>query len=202
MPLLTPYVASRSTDRGTLQSALDIGFTAKGPHLVYRDERPQDRDKHGNLWVRVEESDDPGHIQYDSLHPTRQRTCMEQLLCQICARPADRNKDGWLFIDWRRQDSPPTWPEKSLTTMPPLCTEHAHISARQCPFLRHGEHTLLRVRKPHPHGVAGTLYTLTTTGWTTTDNGQLSPYNQPRHPGMLASLLIRQLRGVKVVEHP
>ncbi|MEE1735047.1 hypothetical protein PUR49_14040, partial [Streptomyces sp. BE147] len=83
MPLLTPYVASRSTDRGTPQSALDIRFTPNGPRLVYRDERPEDRDKHGNLWVRVEESDDPGHIQYDSLHPTRQRTCMQQLLCQI-----------------------------------------------------------------------------------------------------------------------
>ncbi|MFI8432768.1 hypothetical protein ACIGJO_03330 [Streptomyces sp. NPDC079020] len=202
MPLLTPYVASRSTDRGTPQSALTIEFTPNGPRLAYRDPRPGDRDNHGNLWVRVEESPDPGHVQYDSLHPTRQRTCMQHLLCQICARPADRNKEGWLFIDWRHEDSPPTWPEKSLTTMPPLCTEHAHISARQCPFLRHGEHHLLRVRKPHLHGVSGTLYQRTATGWTTTDNGQLSPYSKPRHPGMLAYLLVRQLRGTTIVKHP
>ncbi|MCX4674895.1 hypothetical protein OG413_06070 [Streptomyces sp. NBC_01433] len=202
MPLLTPYVASRSTDKGMPESTLTVEFTANGPRLTYRNPRPEDRDKHGNLWVRVEESPDPGHVQYDSLHSTRQRTCMEHLLCQICAQPADRNKDGWLFIDWQREDSPPTWPEKSLTTMPPLCTEHARISLRQCPFLRRGEHVLLRVRKPHLYGVSGTLYRLTTTGWISTENGQLSPYSKPRHPGMLAFLLLRQLRGVKVAELP
>ncbi|MFD9429110.1 hypothetical protein, partial [Streptomyces sp. NPDC060054] len=59
-----------------------------------------------------------------------------------------------------------------------------------------------RVRKPHLYGVSGTLYRLTTTGWISTENGQLSPYSKPRYPGMLAFLLIRQLRGVTVAELP
>ncbi|MEE1789380.1 hypothetical protein PUR28_01045, partial [Streptomyces sp. BE308] len=91
MPLLTPYVASRSTDRGMPESALTVAFTASGPRLAYRATRPPDRARHGHLGVRIEDSPDPGHVQYDSLHSTRQRTCMEHLLCQICAQPADRN---------------------------------------------------------------------------------------------------------------
>ncbi|WP_405796766.1 hypothetical protein [Streptomyces sp. NBC_01506] len=201
-PLTTPYVAARDTDRGVLESLLDIEFTASGPRLTYKCVRPEDRDAHGFLWTRVEESPEPGRVQFGLMHSTRQRTCMERMLCQICAQPADRTKDGWLFIDWRREDSPPTWPEKAVTTMPPLCAEHVPLSERQCPFLRHREHVLLRVRKPQLYGVSGTLYTLTADGWRTSADDVLCQYSKPRHPGMLASRLHRQLRGVTAVERP
>ncbi|MFD3487856.1 hypothetical protein [Streptomyces sp. NPDC058665] len=200
MPPATPYVAARSTDVGPRKAELTVEFTAKGPRLAYTHPRPGDRDRHGNLWIRMQEPTEPGRIRYDSMHPARQRTCMEQMLCQICAQPAGRDKHGWLFIDWHRPDSPPTWPEKSITAMPPLCTEHVELSLRQCPFLRHTEHALLRVRKPHLHGVSGTLYRLTEHGWHTSENDALTPYNKPQHPGMLASRLHRQLRHVTVVE--
>ncbi|MFE7425969.1 hypothetical protein [Streptomyces sp. NPDC057545] len=127
---------------------------------------------------------------------------MERLLCQVCGEPADRNEQGWLFLDWRRPDSPRTWPERSITSMPPLCVEHARVSVRQCPFLRRAEYAVLRVRKPQLYGVSGTLYQLADTGWHTSENDVLSPYSSPRLPGMLASRLHRQLRGVTVVDLP
>ncbi|MFI6083145.1 hypothetical protein ACIBBB_19555 [Streptomyces sp. NPDC051217] len=86
--------------------------------------------------------------------------------------------------------------------MPPLCAEHVQLSLRQCPFLRHTEHAVLRVRKPHLHGVSGTLYRLTDHGWHTSDTDTLTPYGKPQHPGMLASRLHRELRGVTVTEFP
>ncbi|MFF3626414.1 hypothetical protein [Streptomyces sp. NPDC002164] len=127
---------------------------------------------------------------------------MEGLLCQVCAEPADRNEQGWLFLDWRRLDAPLTWPERSVTSMPPLCAEHARVSVRQCPYLRRAEYAVLRVRKPQLYGVSGTLYQLADTGWHTSENDVLSPYSSPRLPGMLASRLHRQLRGVTVVDLP
>jgi hypothetical protein len=127
---------------------------------------------------------------------------MENMLCQVCRQPADRNKQGWLFLDWRSPNSPPTWPERSLTAMPPLCLEHARVSAQQCPHLRRGEFAALRVRKPHLYGVSGTLYRWTATGWHCSEDDHLAPYSSPRQPGMLASRLYRELRGVTVVDLP
>ncbi|WP_329386030.1 hypothetical protein [Streptomyces sp. NBC_01716] len=203
MPLITPYVVARSTDKGVPESALDIEFLSNGqPRLTYKDLRPEDRDKHGNPWIRTEASPDPGRPLFDSLHSGRQRRCMEEMLCQVCAEPADRNRDGWLFFDWRTEDSPATWPERSITFMPPLCVEHARVSVRQCPFLGRGEHVLLRVRKPHLYGVSGTIYTFTANGWRASENDVISAYGKPRHPGMLAARLHRQLRDVTVVDLP
>lgn len=202
MPLSTPYVAARSTDKGPRKAELTVEFAAKGPRLAYKHTRPEDRDSHGNLWVRMAEDGGPGRVLYDSMHPNRQRVCMERMLCQICAEPADRDRLGWLFIDWRREDSPPTWPENSITSMPPLCAEHVRVSLSQCPFLRRAEHAVVRVRKPHLYGVSGTLYRLTDAGWLASDCDVLFPYSKPRHPGLLASRLHRELRGVTVVNLP
>ncbi|MFF4291883.1 hypothetical protein ACFY0R_42445 [Streptomyces sp. NPDC001633] len=201
MPLLTPYVALRTTEQPVLEAELTIEFARSGPRLAYRHPRPGDRDHHGNLWVRMDQST-TGRVQYNRMHVHRQRACMENLLCQVCGEPSDRNEQGWLFLDWRRPDSPPVWPEKSITSMPPLCAEHARVSVLQCPFLRRADHAVLRVRKPQLYGVSGTVYRLTATGWHTSENDVLSPYAAPRLPGMLASRLHRQLRGATVVELP
>ncbi|MFI9627431.1 hypothetical protein [Streptomyces sp. NPDC052042] len=201
MSLLTPYVASRTTEHPVRESELTIEFALNGPRIAYRSPRPTDRDHHGNLWVRMQESTG-GRVRYECMHVQRQRACMEGMLCQICGGPADRNEQGWLFLDWRRPDSPPSWPEKSITSMPPLCNEHARVSVRQCPFLRTADHAVLRVRKPQLYGVSGAVYQLTDTGWRTFDNDVLAPYGKPRLPGMLASRVHRELRGVTVVGLP
>ncbi|MFF9351311.1 hypothetical protein [Streptomyces sp. NPDC014734] len=201
MPLLAPYVASRDSDLPGRTSELTVEFGSKGPRIAYRNTRSTDRDHHGNLWVRVRESPG-GRVLYDCMNPQRQRVCMERMLCQVCGGPADRNEQGWLFLDWRRADSPPTWPERSITSMPPLCAEHARVSVRQCPFLRRNEHAVLRVRKPRLHGVSGTVYTLTARGWHASENDCLSAYDEPRIPGLLASRLHRELRRVTVVDRP
>lgn len=155
--VLTPFVASRSTDQGVSHSELTIGDGANGPQLAYRNMRPEDRDKHGNLWVRVH--DRPGgRVLYDSMHPLRQRLCMEGMLCQICAGPADRNKDGWLFIDWLREDSPPTWPERSVTAMPPPVRRARTGIGRTVPALApRSVRRAPRAQTPPLRGVGGPL---------------------------------------------
>ncbi|MFB7915503.1 hypothetical protein [Streptomyces sp. NPDC056061] len=214
-PFEVPHVASRSTDLGIRLVDLAVEISPKGPRLAYAVPRSTDRDRHGYLWLRMYDGPGKGRPVYDCLHSARQRTCMEDMLCQVCAGPADRNGDGWLFIDWRRENSPPTWPEQSVTSMPPLCVPCARVSAYHCPFLRNNEYAVLRVRKPQLYGVSGAVYSLTAEGWQeseidslTAEGWQeseidyLAEYSKPRIPGMLASRLHRQLRGVTVVALP
>ncbi|GAA0436667.1 hypothetical protein GCM10010357_67660 [Streptomyces luteireticuli] len=59
-----------------------------------------------------------GRPVYADMHPQRQAECMRELKCQVGAGPASRTEDGYLFIDWRKPQDPPTWPEGALTTMP------------------------------------------------------------------------------------
>ncbi|MER5304614.1 hypothetical protein ABT039_34820 [Streptomyces lasiicapitis] len=203
MSAVIPYVAARTTDRGGFESDLAVTFDPFGrPRLSYRDERPSDRDEHGNLWVRVYQGPGKSRVLYDAMHPDRQRECMEQMRCQVCREPADYDEQGWLFIDWQREDSPATWPEGSRTSMPPLCIQCARISVKLCPFLRRAEYVVLRVREPNVYGVSGALYTLTVKGWRSTELDQLSAHSKPPLPGMLASRIFRELRGVTVVELP
>ncbi|MFJ2129737.1 hypothetical protein ACIOMQ_02260 [Streptomyces sp. NPDC087845] len=201
-PFMVPYVTSRSTDVATRLSELTVEITPGGPRLAYTVPTPTDRDNHGNLRIRMYDGPGRGRPLYECMHAHRQRACMEDMLCQVCAGPADRNKQGWLFIDWRREDSPPTWPERSITSMPPLCARCARVSAWYCPFLRRTEYAVLRVRKPQLYGVSGTACTVTADGRRESETDFLSAYSKPRFPGMLASRLHRELRGVTVVDLP
>lgn len=202
MPRVIPFVASRSTEVGPLESDLAIEVTPKEIRIAYRMPTRVDRDAHGNLWARMTEVPGSSRVQYDSMHSERQRKCMEEMLCQVCAEPADRDKQGWLFFDWQREESPPTWPEKSITAMPPLCVPCARLSAQLCPFLRGTEYVVLRARKANLYGVAGTVYTVDKDGWHGSEYDVLSPNSKPRIPGLLASRLYRELRGVTVVDLP
>jgi hypothetical protein len=200
-PLLTPYVALRSNEIPMFESELTVEISDAGPRLAYKRRRPGDRDHHGNLWTRLEKIPGDSNVIFHSMHSDRQRECMEKMLCQVCAGPADHNHQGWLFIDWRRENSPSTWPEHAITPTPtpPLCADHARASELLCPYLRQGEYAVLRVRKPHLYGVAGGIYRRTEEGWISSEHDVLSAYSKPRLPGMLAVRLYRELRGVTVV---
>ncbi|AYV29610.1 hypothetical protein ACWCYZ_01055 [Streptomyces virginiae] len=201
MPKLTPpYVALWDSEVPGPESDLIIDVTSEGPRISYENLRPGERDKQGVLWGRMSKSPGLGKIDYSSMHPDRQYETMYALKCQVCRHPANRDADGWLFFDWRRPESPPTWPENSRTTMPPLCAAHADVARRQCPHLRGGEIAVLRVKLPRLWGVAGTLYRMTAEGWTTHPGDVELPYGDSRLAGMLASRLVRELRKVTVIE--
>ncbi|MFD7893462.1 hypothetical protein [Streptomyces sp. NPDC059743] len=130
---------------------------ARGRGIGYADERPYDRDTDGVLWTRVPSLPGKGRPEFGKVHALRQRRAMSELLCQICARPADRNAEGVLWIMGEDPDHPGSWPADLTTTHPPLCAPCALNSVRACPHLR-SQYAVLRVRTCTPAGVQGALY--------------------------------------------
>ncbi|MFH8566865.1 hypothetical protein [Streptomyces sp. NPDC017993] len=199
-PSVVPYVASWSGELAVFENELVVQLARGGPRLGYRNERPSDRSGRDEvLWGRMDKLPGAGRPQYDCMHPARQYIAMYSMKCQICGQSASRNEDGWLFLDWRKPYDPPTWPERSLTAMPPLCETCARVSVAECPHLRNTEIAVLRARTPRLWGFSGTPYTLTADGWKGHEQDALLPCGDRRLRGLLASCLYRELRNVTVV---
>ncbi|MFF8367438.1 hypothetical protein ACF05W_01175 [Streptomyces lydicus] len=195
-----PYVASWSAELADHEDQLVIRWDAKGPKLGYRDERPADRvGRDQVLWGRMAHRPEVGRPQYDCMPPGRQYHAMYAMKCQVCGNQASRNADGWLFLDWRKPYDRATWPERSLSGMPPLCDEHARVSMVECPHLRKAEFVVLRARTPRLWGYSGTPYKLTGEGWAVHERNALLPCGDPLLRAVLATCLYRELRDVTVV---
>ncbi|MYR97061.1 MULTISPECIES: hypothetical protein [unclassified Streptomyces] len=201
MSVPAPYVAALSSDLQPLETELCVEVPRNGvPRIAYVEPRPGERDAHGNLWCRKTRVPG-GHVLFGEMDPERQRECMEGLLCQICAQPAER-KDRTLFIEWQHDDEPPMRLNRIKTDMPPLCPSCVPVALRHCPFLRRDQSAvLLRVRKSIPCGVGGTTYQASAdmNHWIPVFPDAYSSYNKPRHPGLLAGRMLGKLRGVTVV---
>ncbi|UZJ30621.1 hypothetical protein [Streptomyces endophytica] len=199
-PSVVPFVNSWSAELPDFEDQLVVNFGPEGPKLGYRNERETDRvGRDKVLWGRMAFLPGEGRPEFDSMHPSRQYNTMYWMKCQVCGNPASKNRDGWLFLDWRGPLSPSTWPERSLTAMPPVCDEHAVTAIEECPHLRKTDFVVLRVRTPRLWGYSGTPYKLTAEGWKAHEIDGLLPCGDPGLRGMLATRLYRELRNVTVV---
>ena len=163
------------------------------------------------LWARCSQSREGntlyGKPRWREVHPARQRECMERLLCQVCVRRASRTHLGHLFLA-----SPPPgatsrdWIEGYRTTQPPLCLEHAAAAVERCGHLVREGAVALRARVPSLYGVLGTYYRCGGLAppepvLADTDDDPPLSYRQRRlAPWILASQLVRELRGVTAVD--
>ncbi|MEV6778942.1 hypothetical protein [Streptomyces syringium] len=96
-PTVTPFVIAYDDEQGGPLKDLTIEFTPT-PRLAYKVMQPEDRDLFGVLWARVERDSVKGRPIFNALNSERQRECMHDLLCQVCAEPASRNDT----IPWLR----------------------------------------------------------------------------------------------------
>ncbi len=204
-PDLVPYVVPWDSEHVGGVSALTTEHHGGYSRLAYKAPRESDRDGAEVLWTRHTQSRGVGNPKFAAMHSERQFECMYALKCQVCAEPASRNKDGYLFLSWP-EDQPhpenrsPGWPEGALTTQPPLCEAHARTAARLCPHAPH--FVALRVGLPKLWGVLGTAYPRTVGGWVIDNTIPELRFGDPRLRHVLASHLVRQLRKVKIVELP
>src|SRR5262249_46700008 len=141
-----------------------------------------------------------GKPQFGKVHSGRQRRAMRNLLCQVCAGPADQSDLGtlWLIADNPDfHDDWPGWPEAMATPEPPICRRAADTAAPACPALRKGW-LAIRVARPTLGGVRGILY----------GPGPLIPtpidevivtYDSPLTPWICGAHLVRELFGCTVV---
>jgi hypothetical protein len=150
---IVPYITSWTGELALPEQVIGHGLSGIG----FADERPRDRDDHDVLWTRRQSRPGTGRPEFRRVHPTRQRRAMRRLLCQVCARPADRNFDGMLFLLTDDRDDWPDWPEGMANTFPPVCLRCARLSINACPALRKG-YVAVRARHFPYAGVHGTRY--------------------------------------------
>ena len=162
-----------------------------GEGLAYPNELPYDRDPDGILWTRMTLQRGHGRPEFGRVHPGRQRRAMRKLLCQVCGGPADRTKDGvlWLLNDARGDW--PRWPEGLAATHPPVCRPCARASTRLCPHLRGGS-VAVRVKDFRVRGVYGTLYRRTGSRLHSTGSAIAASY-ESRARWILAAQMVRVL---------
>jgi hypothetical protein len=156
-----------------------------------------DRDARGVLWQRAAVRHEVGRPEFGKVHPLRQRRAMRQLLCQVCAGPANQNEDGVLWLLRNYRDDWPSWPEGMACTEPPICLRCVPLSLRLCPALRRGA-VAVRVREFEVAGVRGALYRQGANAPVAVGAANLA-YDAPDIRWLVASALIRELRGCTFV---
>ncbi|WP_328911757.1 MULTISPECIES: hypothetical protein [unclassified Streptomyces] len=151
-PAHVPYIARWSGER---DAPMPVVMRKGGRGIGYADERSLDRDGGGVLWSRTPSQPGRGTPEFGKVHSLRQRIAMAGLRCQICGGPADRNRDGVLWL----VDAAPGELSHGAeyTSHPPVCRPCAHRSVHACPHLRTNV-TALRVRDFAASGVNGVLY--------------------------------------------
>jgi hypothetical protein len=192
--VLAPYITTWSAEQDL---PCNVVVERSGLGIGYTDELPGDRDAHGVLWHRAAIHHGVGRPEFGKVHPLRQRRAMRRLLCQVCAGPADRTDAGvlWLLRDYRGDW--PRWPEGMACVEPPICVPCVPISLKLCPALRRGA-VAVRVREFEVAGVRGVLYRKGASGPVAVEAGNLF-YGDPDIRWMVASALIRELRGCTLV---
>jgi ferredoxin len=149
---VVPYITWWSAEHAPSEP-----LTIRDGRLAYPQERLGDRDQHGVLWIRVPLRRGQGRPEFGRLHPRRQRAAMTHLRCQVCGKPADRTSAGLLWLTSEDPADRGNWPDPLETADPPLCAPCAVKAVQMCPRLRRC-HTALRVRKPTPVAVRGSLH--------------------------------------------
>ncbi len=151
-----PYITPLKSEQ--LMLAQEVVLRPDGLGVMYEDETPHDRDRHGALWVRSTPPAAGRPIPlFRKVHPRRAGETMLEMRCQGCFGEPDRNRNGTLFFDKpnpKRRNL--NWPDVEYTKHPPICLPCAQHALRQCPFVR--EAPALRVRNPRPWGVEAHIH--------------------------------------------
>lgn len=164
--------------------------------IAYVDERSFDRDEYGILWARMPSQPGRGRAEFGKVHSLRQRLCMATLRCQVCGGPADRNRNGVLWlIDAQAGELVPGAED---TAHPPVCRTCARRSTHACPHLR-GRYVAVRVTSFAPYGVRGALYCAGRDKPYVFDAATV-PLGDPRLPWIRASQLLMTLQEFTVVD--
>ncbi|MEV6714074.1 hypothetical protein AB0M48_18780 [Lentzea sp. NPDC051208] len=191
--IIAPYITAWSAEQD-----LPCALVERPDHSIgYANELLSDRDRHGVLWRQTALRHRIGRPEFARVHPLRQRRAMELLLCQVCGGPADRNDDGVLWLQRDHRGDWPQWPNGMASVEPPVCVPCVPVARRMCPALQRGAVTV-RVRDCPVAGVRGVFYQRSVLAPAATKAGNFT-YDDPAVRRVLASALIRELRGCVIV---
>ncbi|MGX4695078.1 hypothetical protein [Streptomyces sp. JNUCC 63] len=189
-PYVTPWTGESTPPAPVTVTAACVAYAD-----LVRDALARDLD--GVLWTLCGGTT-TGRPEYAAeLHPERQRTAMDDLLCAGCKKPAARDERGMLWVLALLDDVAAASWEGVRSAIPPMCEACAEQAPRLCPRLREG-HAKLRVREAEPIGVRGTLYPRPG-GQGAPDLDALVLYDSPDLPFVVARQAVRELRRITVV---
>ncbi|SDD03200.1 hypothetical protein [Actinokineospora iranica] len=195
MNVLVPYIT-----RWSGEDTAPFRIVARRNGIGYADETLGERDSRGILWTRTPSRHGQGKPVFGQIHGPRQRRAMRNLLCQVCAGPADQSTDGVLWILQDQRADWPGWPNRMGVTEPPICLPCAELSARLCPALRRGR-VLVRAGAHPLAGVLGTQYRPRLGTPVKTETG-LVTFDSPHIRWTLAAQLFRELDNCTILETP
>ncbi|WP_229881699.1 hypothetical protein [Streptomyces viridiviolaceus] len=156
-----------------------------------------ERDLDGVLWALCAGAT-TGKPEYAAeLHPERQRTAMETLLCVCCMKPAVRDRRGMRWVLPLLDDAVDARWENVRSAIPLMCEACTEQAPRLYPRLHEG-HVKLRMREAEPIGVRGTLYPRPS-GRGAPGPDALILYDSPDLPFVVAREAVRELRRTTVV---
>ena len=191
---VVPYIAAWSGEEDPSMRIVGRGLSSG---IGFADETVSDRDERGVLWSRTISQPGEGRPLFGQVHSSRQRRAMRRLLCQVCAKQADRNEQGvlWLLVDHR--DDWPGWPENMANSYPPMCLSCARLSIRACPTLRRG-YVAVRTRRAPLSGVYGVRY-LPARRFPVPAGGVVVGYDDPAVLWVCAVQQVRSLQGCTII---
>ncbi|MFE6639595.1 hypothetical protein ACFVFT_38215 [Streptomyces tendae] len=190
VPYVTPWTGESTGGAPVTVTAAGVAFTDPVQDALARD-------LDGTLWTLCTGTT-TGKPQYAAeLHPERQRTAMERLLCACCRRPASRNEHGMLWVLPVLDDTVDTRWEGVHAAIPPMCEPCSEKVPLLCPRLRDG-HVQLRVREAEAIGVRGTLYPRPGSP-DAREPDALVRYDSPDMPFVVAREVVRELLHTTVV---
>ncbi|WNZ14953.1 hypothetical protein [Streptomyces sp. 11x1] len=156
------------------------------------------RDAAGVLWQRWALRQGDGTTDFRTVHGPRQRRAMRKQLCQVCGGPSDENEQGRLYLleDYRGVEN---WPEREVTTHPPLCRPCVPLAVQLCPHLR-GKVAAVRARRVSGDGVHGMVYQRGENGAPVESTVKVVFHGDWRMKWMLGGQLAATLEDVTVVD--
>ncbi|MFM9464863.1 hypothetical protein ACKI1K_18660 [Streptomyces scabiei] len=195
-PDVVPFIAAWSGEQPHRRTVI---YSGQGG-IAYADEGPEDRDQHGVLWNGRALAQGTGRPAYGDVHPERQRIAMQYLLCQVCGRSADRDDRGVLWVVEDNRGDWDGWPERLMTTHPPLCLPCAGKAVEMCPHLVDSS-IAVRVRDSEACAVYGRIWSSSAFGRPVrTAVKDVVTFGSPAARWVLAGQLVRSLDGCTLVD--
>ncbi|MDT0465129.1 hypothetical protein [Streptomyces gibsoniae] len=156
------------------------------------------RDSAGVLWQPWALRQGDGMPEFGRVHGPRQRRAMRRRLCQVCGGPADENEQGTLWL-LENHVTAPGWPEREVTTHPPVCASCVPLVRSQCPHMQ--DAVTVRVGRAAVDGIYGLLYAAGL-GGPVPGEAKVVFAGDPRVKWMVGAQLAATLCNVTVVDRP
>jgi hypothetical protein len=114
------------------------------------------RQDHLGIWWCPSQPDSGGPPQFAQLHPERQRRCMDELRCQVCAKRTGE-PSTWLLDPASLRDPDGSLAVSIVNSHAPVCRACIPLAGEHCPAVRAASYVAVEADEVRPWGVSGDI---------------------------------------------